>query len=348
MVISITVFNEDPLYIHLLKEINKIAIEKDHNELDDTLLFSLAGLCLGLKPSKIAEELGKANSGYVRFVLSTKLYKYIKILTGKEGESTSWKKIKQWLGEWLKQVQREINSSKLTLADISSTPSITAEKFINPAQKVIFEPVKTGFLPSDIVNLNRAIDDADKLYKAKQYNVTIKAYQSIITQVFAHYPSESRFMGVLVKAVSCYNKLEAYADVEELSGFALEYIKDEKGRADLYTYMAEAWHELYLRSNNSQHFRNARNYYGEAKKKAEYDCIILWNIFDLYLEAHNRSNRRVDYSTAMKLAWKAFLQHKQDPKSNFEDHKNKILQDRDRILQENPNNRWLLDNLQRI
>ncbi len=47
MVISITVFSDDPLYIRLLKEINKIAIEKGHNELDDILLFSLAGLCAG-------------------------------------------------------------------------------------------------------------------------------------------------------------------------------------------------------------------------------------------------------------------------------------------------------------
>ncbi len=348
MVISTAIFYNDPLYIRLLKAINKIAIEAGDNKLNDTLLSLLAGLCAGLKPIQIAKELGKDNSGYLRGQLCKKIYKYIKILVGKEEEKANWKQIYQWLSEWLQQAQRKINSLNFHLKDISSTPSVTAEKFINPAQEELLRTAKTGLLSSDIADLDQKIDDADKLYKDKKYDEALDKYQSVVAKAFAHYPAEDRFMGVLVKAVSCYNKIEAYLDVEELGEFALEYIKDKKGRADIYNYMAGAWHELYVRSSNSQHLRNARIRYREAKKEAKHDCVLLWNIFDLYIEAHNRENKRIDHATSMKLAWKVFLHDKQGPSSNFEEYKDKILQDRDRILQENPNNQWLLDNLQQI
>ncbi len=348
MAISIAIFYNNLLYIRLLKEINQIAIKEGHNKLNKTLLHSLAGLCQGLKPCQIAQELGKTNSDYVRNQLSTRLYKYIKTLAGKEKEKANWKKIEKWLGEWLEPVQRELNSSRLTLADISSTPSVKAKEFINPALKAISKPVTAGFLPSDLAKLDKAIDDADKLNEEKQFNAALNLYQSIITQVFAHYSHEYRFMGILVKAVNCYDKLKAYEDVEELSGFALEYIEDEKGRSDVFHYMAGAWHELYLCSKNDQHLKNARNDYNQARELAKNDCHILWDIFDLYVEAQKRGEGEIDYITSMKLAWKVFLHNKQSQKSNFEVYKNKILKDRDRIVQENPDNQWLLDNLQQI
>ena len=123
------------------------------------------------------------------------------------------------------------------------------------------------------------------------------------------------------------------------------YVKDEKGKADLYDYIARAWHKLYTRSNNSEHLKNAHSFYREAHERAQDDCMILWNIFDLSVEAHNRENQRIDYFTSMKLAWKVFLHNKQ---SNFEEYKHKILQDRDRILQENPDKQWLHRNLKQI
>ena len=222
MVISTTIFYDDPLYKRLLVEINEIAVREDEKKLSKVLLLSLAGLCAGLKPCKIAEKVGWKSSS-LRGELCNKLYKYIKILVGKQGEKANWKIIAQWLRHWLEQVQREINSLQLTLADISENPSVTAEQFINPAQKEVLDPIKIGFLPSDIANLEKEIDNADNFYTEEQYEQALHKYQSVIAKVFAHYPAECRFMEVLVKVVSCYDRIQAYRDLEELASFALAY-----------------------------------------------------------------------------------------------------------------------------
>ncbi len=348
----IQVFDKNP-HKSLLEEIDNIALELNGIKLNYTQKCGIVGLCMGWSPSKIASKIVKKKS-YLRTELSTKLYKYIYVLLEKKGiyqkqkeEKASYKKIHQGLVQLLGQFQNSLNISNSAFGNCI-TPSVRAKTLINIAQAELLNPVKVGLLSLDLARLNEQINDADKLCNEQKYEKALIKYQSLINHIFAWYPSEIQFLGVLVKMVSCYNALEAYEDVEDLSYFALKYIKHKKARSDLYSYRAGVYHEKYRRTNNPQYLRIAESFYLEAKEIDQNDSVLLWDFFDLYVEAQKREHNGIDYTQSMILAWNDFLKQQQNPNSNYERYKHKIIQDKDRILKENPNNQWLYNNLKQI
>ena len=343
-------FDQAP-YRNLLKQINDIASEQGKKKLNETQEGILLGLCKNAKPSRIAQQIGKERS-YIQYELNVNLYPFIYILLEKEkiyqkqGDKTSYKNIHQGLNQYLEKYSSSIFMN-------GNIPSVTAKTIIDKAQKELLNPVKIGLLPSDLAELNKQIDNADLLYNQQKYERTLKIYELLIERIFSFYSLENSnenicFFGVLVKAVSCFNAIKAYEDVVELGLFSLKYIMDLKGRADLYGYLAGAYHEEYLFTNNCQPFKIAAHFYSQAQLLTPDDSVLLWNIFDLLFEEQKRKNPKLDNSKSILLAWKNFLKIQKNPKSNYKRYRDKILRDRDRMLEENPNNQWLQHNLKQI